>query len=67
MLDRFRSLIRTGRYRLTLHAEQERDADEVSMNDIEAAFSGPEAEFQCLDEGEGHYSMKVSAYRSEIQ
>lgn len=43
MLDRLRALIKARRYRLTLHAEQERDADEITINEIEDAFYGPEA------------------------
>lgn len=44
MLDRLRALIKARRYRLTLHAEQERDADEITIGEIEQAFSGPRAE-----------------------
>lgn len=40
MIDSLRGLIRDGRYRLTLHAEQERDADQIALDDIEIAFSG---------------------------
>jgi hypothetical protein len=44
VLDRLRALIKAGRYRLTLHAEQERDADEITISEIEQAYSDPQAE-----------------------
>lgn len=40
-MDRLRGLVRAGRYRLTLHAEQERDADQITVREIEAALLGP--------------------------
>lgn len=43
MLDRLRALIKARRYRLTLHAEQERDADEITIEEIETAFTALEA------------------------
>ena len=43
MIDRLRALVRAGRYRLTLHAEDERDADQVTISEIEAALLSPEA------------------------
>ena len=33
-----------GRYRLTLHAEEERDADEITIDDIEEAYSDAASE-----------------------
>jgi hypothetical protein len=44
VLDRLRALIKAGRYRVTLHAEQERDADEITIAEIEQAFSAPACE-----------------------
>jgi hypothetical protein len=39
VLERLRALMTAGRYRLTLHAEEERDADEITIDDIEEAYS----------------------------
>ena len=33
-----------GRFRVTLHAEQERDADEITIDEIEQAYSDPASE-----------------------
>lgn len=44
MLERLRALITAGRYRVTLHAEQERDADEITIDEIEQAYSDPTSE-----------------------
>lgn len=48
-----------GRYRLTLHAEQERDADQVAIDDIEAAFAGNETEVveDYPDDPRGHSAL----------
>ena len=37
-----RSLARVGRYTLSLHAERERQADRITMGELEAAISGAE-------------------------
>ena len=42
MIDQIRRLVQLGRYRVTLHAEQERDADLIRMAEIESAFTGHE-------------------------
>jgi len=42
VIDRLRALVRAGRYRLTLHAEGERDADQITISEIETALLGPE-------------------------
>jgi len=44
VLERLRTLIRAGRYRLTLHAEEERDADRITIDEIETAFADQNAE-----------------------
>jgi hypothetical protein len=44
VLERLRALIRAGRYRLTLHAEEERDADQIAIDEIETAFADQNAE-----------------------
>ena len=36
-------LIKAGRYRVTLHAEQERDADQILTSEIEEAFTDLES------------------------
>jgi hypothetical protein len=38
VVERLRALIKTGRYRVTLHAEQERDADQILTSEIEEAL-----------------------------
>lgn len=44
MLERLRTLVRAGRYRVTLHAEQERDADQITIEEIEQAYTSVSAE-----------------------
>jgi hypothetical protein len=39
VVARVRSLMRRGRYRLTLHAERERDADRIQIVEVEQALS----------------------------
>ena len=36
-------LVKAGRYRVTLHAEQERDADQILTSEIEKAFTDRES------------------------
>jgi len=43
-LEAIRRLVRQGQYRLTLHAENERDRDRVFAREIEEALSSPRAE-----------------------
>jgi hypothetical protein len=44
VLERLRALIREGRYRLTLHAEEERDADRITIDEIETTFADQNVE-----------------------
>jgi hypothetical protein len=44
LIDRVREHIKSGRYRMTLHAETERDADRIGMNEIEEALVGEKCE-----------------------
>lgn len=44
MLERLRTLIKRKRYRVTLYTEQERDADEITIGEIELAYSDPDSE-----------------------
>jgi hypothetical protein len=66
VLDRLLALIKARRYRLTLHAEQERDADEVTISEIEQAFSGPEAEIieEYPDDPRGHSVLVLGLTRA---
>jgi hypothetical protein len=43
VVERLRVLIKAGRYRVTLHAEQERDADQILKSEIEEAFTDRES------------------------
>ena len=43
-VEAFRRLIREGRYRLTLHAETERDVDHITAREISEALLSDEAE-----------------------
>ena len=43
MVERLRTLIKASRYRVTLHAEQERDADQILTSEIEEAFTDRES------------------------
>ena len=38
-LARIRALVRRSRYRLSLHAERERDADRIQVSELEEALS----------------------------
>jgi len=44
IVARVRSLMRRGRYRLTLHAERERDADRIQIVELEQALSADSLE-----------------------
>jgi len=44
VLERLRALITAGRYRVTLHAEEERDVDEITIDEIERAYGGSATE-----------------------
>ncbi len=43
-LEAIRRLVREGQYRLTLHAEHERDQDRILAREIEEALCSPGAE-----------------------
>lgn len=43
-LGRIRSLVLRGRYRLSLHAENERDADAIEIAELEAALTSQRLE-----------------------
>jgi hypothetical protein len=43
-LSQIRLLIRRGRYRLSLHAEQERDADHIEITELEEALGSDRLE-----------------------
>ena len=43
-LEEVRRLVREGRYRLTLHAENERDRDRILVSELEEALGGQEIE-----------------------
>ena len=44
IVARVRSLVRRGRYRLTLHAERERDADRIQIVELEQALAAERLE-----------------------
>ncbi len=44
IIEHVNELIRSGKYRLTLHAEVERDADHISMVEVEEALMGNRCE-----------------------
>lgn len=59
MIDQIKRLVRAGRYRLTLHAEQERDADLIRIAEIEWAFSDQDVEIieDYPDDPRGHSAL----------
>jgi hypothetical protein len=62
VLERLRALMTVGRYRLTLHAEEERDADEITIDDIEEAY--PDAATEIIedysDDPRGHFTLVLA-------
>lgn len=62
MLERLRALIGAGRYRITLHAEQERDADEITIDEIEQAYSSASSEIieDYPDDPRGHSALVLA-------
>ncbi len=62
MLERLRTLITAGRYRVTLHAEQERDADQVTIDEIEQAYSSVSSEIieDYPDDPRGHSALVLA-------
>lgn len=67
MLERLRALIRAGRYRITLHAEQERDADQITIDEIEQAYSDAASEMveDYPDDPRGHSALVLAFTGSE--
>jgi Domain of unknown function (DUF4258) len=57
--ERLRVLIKAGRYRVTLHAEQERDADQILASEIEEAFTDRESVIleDYPDDSRGHSAL----------
>lgn len=68
MLERLCALITAGRYRVTLHAEQERDADEITIEEIEQAYSNPASEIieDYPDDPRGHSGL-VLAFTNALE
>ena len=62
VLERLRALMTAGRYRLTLHAEEERDADEITIDDIEEAYSDAAGEIieDYPDDPRGHSALVLA-------
>jgi hypothetical protein len=44
LIAKVKELIENGKYRMTLHAEIERDADRITMDEIEIALGGEKCE-----------------------
>ncbi|HWR58729.1 MAG TPA: DUF4258 domain-containing protein [Thermodesulfovibrionales bacterium] len=44
MVTKVKEFIKAGNYRMTFHAEIERDADRISMGEMEEAFGGGKSE-----------------------
>lgn len=62
MLERLRTLIIAGRYRITLHAEQERDADQITIDEIEQGYSSVSSEIieDYPDDPRGHSALVLA-------
>ena len=62
-IDQIRQAIRSGDYRLTRHAELERDADGITMDELEEAFASGMVELleDYSDDPKGH-SMLVLGF-----
>jgi hypothetical protein len=56
-----------GRYRVTLHAEQERDADEIAIGEIEEAYSRSASEIieDYPGEPRGHSSLVLAFTKTQ--
>jgi len=56
LLIRIRSLARRGRYRFSVHAEHERDADRILITHFEQALTSERLELleDCPDDPRGH-------------
>ncbi len=62
MLERLRTLITAGRYRVTLHAEQERDADQITIDEIAQAYTSAFSEIieDYPDDPRGHSALVLA-------
>ena len=60
-------LLTKGRYRVTLHAEQERDADQITVNEIEQAYSSSSSEIieDYPDDPRGHSALVLAFTESQ--
>jgi Domain of unknown function (DUF4258) len=59
--------MKAGRYRVTLHAEQERDADQITIDEIEQAYSSASSEIieDYPDDPRGHSALVLSFTESQ--
>jgi hypothetical protein len=66
VLDRLRSLVRAGRYRLTLHAEEERDTEQITIQEIEEALTSLTAEIveDYPNDPRGHSALVLGFMKS---
>lgn len=67
VLERLRALMTAGRYRLTLHAEEEHDADEITIDDIEEAYSDAPGEIieDYPDDPRGHSALVLAFTKAQ--
>jgi hypothetical protein len=67
MLARVRALVRRRRYRLSLHAERERDADRIEMAELEAALSSDALELleDYPEDPRGHSHLVLGFTRTD--
>ena len=67
ILARIRALVRRNRYRLSLHAERERDADRIAMSDLEEALSSEGLELleDYPEDPRGHSHLVLEFTRTE--
>lgn len=65
ILGQVGSLVRRGRYRLSLHAERERDADEITIAELEEALRSEELEVveDYPDDPRGHSHLLLGFAR----
>jgi hypothetical protein len=67
ILSRIRALMRRNRYRLSLHAERERDADRIAMSELEEALSSEGLELleDYPEDPRGHSHLVLGFTRME--
>jgi len=63
VLTRFRELVRTRCYVMTLHAEEEMDADELSLFDVENTILTGRIEERQKDRARGEWKYLVRGSR----